>query len=108
GAAGRARASRSPAVAQRPPRADREPYARGAPRLSGDGARPRRLDRGNFLAACSRRNRCADAPPRQDKNLSARFDRGGRDTMTTANPVTLPLSGYTAQHVRLSVEGAVA
>jgi 1,4-dihydroxy-2-naphthoyl-CoA synthase len=28
--------------------------------------------------------------------------------MTIANPVTLPLSGYTAQHVRLSVEGAVA
>src|ERR1700729_2289340 len=28
--------------------------------------------------------------------------------MTTANPVTLPLAGYTAQHVRLSVEGAVA
>jgi enoyl-CoA hydratase/carnithine racemase len=28
--------------------------------------------------------------------------------MTTANPVTLPLSGYTAQHVRLAVERAVA
>src|SRR5215831_6220714 len=28
--------------------------------------------------------------------------------MTIANPVTLPLSGYKAQHVRLSVEGAVA
>jgi len=28
--------------------------------------------------------------------------------MTIANPVTLPLSAYTAQHVRLSVEGAVA
>src|SRR6201996_3219469 len=28
--------------------------------------------------------------------------------MTTANPVTLPLAGYTAEHVRLSVEGAVA
>jgi enoyl-CoA hydratase/carnithine racemase len=28
--------------------------------------------------------------------------------MTTANPVTLPLSGYTAQHVRLAVEGSVA
>ena len=28
--------------------------------------------------------------------------------MTIANPVTLPLSGYTAQNVRLSVEGAVA
>jgi enoyl-CoA hydratase/carnithine racemase len=28
--------------------------------------------------------------------------------MTIANPVTLPLSGYTAQHVHLSVEGAVA
>ena len=28
--------------------------------------------------------------------------------MTIANPVTLPLSSYTAQHVRLSVEGAVA
>ena len=28
--------------------------------------------------------------------------------MTIANPVTLPLSGYTAQHVRLSVEGADA
>jgi enoyl-CoA hydratase/carnithine racemase len=28
--------------------------------------------------------------------------------MTIANPVTLPLSGYMAQHVRLSVEGAVA
>src|SRR6201994_4928745 len=28
--------------------------------------------------------------------------------MTTANPVTLPLAGYAAEHVRLSVEGAVA
>jgi enoyl-CoA hydratase/carnithine racemase len=28
--------------------------------------------------------------------------------MTTANPVTLPLAGYTAEHVRLSVEGGVA
>ena len=28
--------------------------------------------------------------------------------MTMANPVTLPLSGYTAQHVRLAVEGTVA
>jgi len=28
--------------------------------------------------------------------------------MTTANPVTLPLSGYAAQHVRLAAEGAVA
>jgi enoyl-CoA hydratase/carnithine racemase len=28
--------------------------------------------------------------------------------MTAANPVTLPLSGYTAQHVRLTVDGAVA
>jgi enoyl-CoA hydratase/carnithine racemase len=28
--------------------------------------------------------------------------------MTTTNPVTLPLSGYTAQHVRLAVEGGVA
>ena len=28
--------------------------------------------------------------------------------MMIANPVTLPLSGYTAQNVRLSVEGAVA
>jgi enoyl-CoA hydratase/carnithine racemase len=28
--------------------------------------------------------------------------------MTAANPVTLPLSGYTAQHVRLAVDGAVA
>jgi enoyl-CoA hydratase/carnithine racemase len=28
--------------------------------------------------------------------------------MTTANPVTLPLSGYTAQHVRLAVEGPIA
>ena len=28
--------------------------------------------------------------------------------MTAANPVTLPLSGYAAVHVRLSVEGAVA
>src|SRR5215831_11490453 len=28
--------------------------------------------------------------------------------MMTANPVTLPLSGYAAQHVRLAVEGAVA
>ena len=28
--------------------------------------------------------------------------------MTIANPVTLPLYGYTAQHVHLSVEGAVA
>src|ERR1700729_4253832 len=28
--------------------------------------------------------------------------------MTTANPVTLPLAGYTAQHVRLSVADAVA
>jgi enoyl-CoA hydratase/carnithine racemase len=27
--------------------------------------------------------------------------------MTVANPVTLPLSGFAAQHVRLSVEGAV-
>src|SRR6201992_468156 len=28
--------------------------------------------------------------------------------MTIANPVTLPLSGYTAEHVRLTVEKAVA
>jgi enoyl-CoA hydratase/carnithine racemase len=28
--------------------------------------------------------------------------------MTSANPVTLPLAGYTAQHVRLAVDGGVA
>jgi enoyl-CoA hydratase/carnithine racemase len=28
--------------------------------------------------------------------------------MTSAKPVTLPLSGYDAQHVRLAVVGAVA
>ncbi len=28
--------------------------------------------------------------------------------MTSANPVTLPLSGYAAQHVQLAVAGAVA
>jgi enoyl-CoA hydratase/carnithine racemase len=28
--------------------------------------------------------------------------------MTSANPVTLPLSGYGAQHVRLAVAGTVA
>jgi len=28
--------------------------------------------------------------------------------MTSANPVTLPLSGYAAQHIRLAVAGAVA
>ena len=88
------------AVAQRPPRADREPHARRTPRLSRDGARPRGLDRGDFLAAFARRNRRADAAPCQNQNIRARLDRGRRTTMTIANPVTLPLSGYAAQHVQ--------
>src|SRR5690606_13774768 len=33
---------------------------------------------------------------------------GGRPDMTIANPVTLPLAGFTPQHFQLSVEGRVA
>ena len=79
GAAGGARLARSAAVAQRSARADREPYARGPPRLSRHGARARGLDRGDFLELAPGRHRDVDAasrpgpkPPRAPRSQESR------------------------------------
>ncbi len=61
-----------------------------------------------FADLSERRHRDADAPARQDQGVGAQGDRQRRLAMSAANPVTLPLAGYQARHIRLAVDGKVA
>ena len=81
---------------------------RGAPVLPRHGAGERRLDRGDVRRPLGRRHRDAAAPPGQDQGVGAQGHRQWRAAMSAANPVTLPLKGYAARHVRLAVDGKVA
>ena len=84
-----------PAVAERPPRADRQPHRRGPPRLPRDGAHERRLDRRDVRRARPATTIEALMRLLAKTKASARkaIGNGGR-AMSAANPVTLPLAGY--------------
>src|SRR4029077_14737898 len=92
--------------AERPPRADRQPHGGRAARVPHHGAHARGLDCRDFRGARCGRDRNADEPVGQGQGLSAQGREGERRMI--ANPVTLPLSDYKAQYVRLTVGGKVA
>ena len=86
----------------RPPRADRQPHARGAEVLPQHGAGQRRLGRRDFRRACRRSDIEALMPLLAKTKQSARKAlRERRRVMSAANPVTLPLSGYQGAARRL-------
>src|SRR6266851_4368405 len=64
------------------------------------------MDRRHVRRPVERRDHDLAAPARQDQGVGAQGDRGG--AMSAANPVSLPLAGYRARHLRLAVEGKVA
>ena len=59
------------AVAERPPRADRQPHRGRPPRVPRDGAHARGLDRGDFRRPRCRRDRDADDAAGEDEGLRA-------------------------------------
>src|SRR6185295_3731168 len=92
---------------ERPPRADRQPHRRRPQGLPHHGAYSRGLDRRHVRRAQPRRDRHAHEPAGKDQILRAQ-GRDRTDRPMIANPVTLPLSSYQAQHVRLAVDGKLA
>ena len=61
-----------------------------------------------FADLAPKRHRGADAAAGQDQGVGAQGAWQRRRAMSAANPVTLPLSAYKAQHVDFAVDGKVA
>ena len=85
-------------LAERPPRADRQPHRRKASAIFRAMARANADWVGEIFAGLTHEgHRGADAAARQDQGVGAQgARRTEKNAMSAANPVTLPLSGYQA------------